>query len=125
MMGPIVAVPEKFSCWNKVHVVGSKTIQEIFDFLKAELGLVNISMLACGKAVIYNQWCGNSGGAKEAQEKRLGMEMIAAYEDVMSKGQGVGPEGFKFPKWKSTLELVISAEVILPKKLHKKWWEDK
>jgi hypothetical protein len=81
----IIAVPEKQSCWTKIHVVGDLTVQQVIDKLKADLGLASITKLTCGRVVFYNRACSGEEAVK-TQNKRLGMELIAVYEEVINSG---------------------------------------
>lgn len=54
LMGPVKAVPEGYTIYDKITIKkGSLTFQQLFDQLKAELGL-NVTMVACGAFSLYN-----------------------------------------------------------------------
>jgi hypothetical protein len=36
MMGPVKAIPGKFSCWDKEHLNGPLTIQQLVDHYKTK-----------------------------------------------------------------------------------------
>jgi len=55
MMGPVKVCPGKFSCWDKHHIEGPKTIQDLIDFYK-ETYEVTITMLSAGKIILYNSY---------------------------------------------------------------------
>jgi len=55
MNGPVKVCPGKFSCWDKHHIEGPKTIQDLIDFYK-ETYEVTITMLSAGKIILYNSY---------------------------------------------------------------------
>lgn len=56
MCGPIKAIPEGFTIYDKVTVKqGSLTFGQLFDWLKENYG-VNVSMVACGRLALYNAY---------------------------------------------------------------------
>ena len=56
MAGPIKAVPEGFTIYDKVTVKqGSLTFGQLFKHLKESHG-VDISMVACGRIALYNAY---------------------------------------------------------------------
>jgi ubiquitin-activating enzyme E1 len=56
MCGPIKAIPEGFSVYDKVEInKGSMTFQKLFDQIK-ELHEVEVSMVACGRIALYNAY---------------------------------------------------------------------
>ena len=55
MMGPVKAVPGKFSCWNKTHLKGPLTIGQIMEHYKTEHN-VEIGMISYDKIVLFSPW---------------------------------------------------------------------
>ena len=54
MCGPVKAIPDEYTIYDKITVKeGSLTLQELFDWLKKEYK-VDVSMVACGAAALYN-----------------------------------------------------------------------
>ena len=39
MMGPVKAIPGKFSCWDKEHLNGPLTIQQLVDHYKTKFNV--------------------------------------------------------------------------------------
>ena len=58
MMGPVKAVPGKFSCWDKTMIQGPMTLGEILAWYEKNLS-VTITMIAAGKIMLYNSYGGN------------------------------------------------------------------
>ena len=94
MMGPVKAIPGKFSCWDKEHVNGPLTIQQLVDHYKTKYN-VELSQITMGPSSLYSSWGNNEG--------KMGMELIAMYEKIQ-QGDKV------FPPWASCAELVICGE---------------
>jgi len=93
MMGPVKAIPSKFSCWDKTIIEGPKTLGEICDFYKEKFK-VEITMIAAGKIMLLNSYAGNNE-AKKAKDP------ITVREEILEE---------KYPPWKSTYEMVVSGE---------------
>jgi len=56
MCGPIKALPEGFSGYDKIVIKnGSLTFQQLFDWLKENHG-VEITMVTCGEVALYNAY---------------------------------------------------------------------
>lgn len=53
--GPVIAVPQGWTIYDKIIVKGPLTIQQLIDKVKADLG-VEVQMLGSGKANIYNAY---------------------------------------------------------------------
>ena len=49
----VKVIPENCSCWDKIKVTGSKTCQEIFDFLKEKYN-INVDILSSGDVILIN-----------------------------------------------------------------------
>ena len=49
----IKVIPENCSCWDKIKVTGSKTCQEIIDFLKEKYN-INVDILSSGDVILIN-----------------------------------------------------------------------
>jgi hypothetical protein len=65
MAGPIKAIPEGFTIYDKVTVKeGSLTFGQLFNWLKDKYG-VNVSMVACGRLALYNAYL--PGGKHKAR----------------------------------------------------------
>lgn len=92
-MGPVKAIPSKFSCWDKTIIEGPKTLGEICDFYKEKFQ-VEITMIAAGKIMLLNSYAGNNE-AKKAKDP------ITVREEILEE---------KYPPWKSTYEMVVSGE---------------
>ena len=50
---PTKVIPENTSCWDKIKINGSKTCQEVIDFLKEKYG-VNVDILTSGEVTLIN-----------------------------------------------------------------------
>lgn len=55
LMGPVKAVPPKFTTWDKIQVVGPMTLQQFIDHIKETYKVV-ASIISCGKTCIYNAY---------------------------------------------------------------------
>lgn len=56
MCGPIKAIPEGFSIYDKVTIKkGSLTFGKLFEHLKEIMG-INVSMVACGRLALFNAY---------------------------------------------------------------------
>ena len=56
MAGPVKAVPEGFTIYDKVVVKkGSLTFGQLFTYLRDNVG-VEVSMVACGRLALYNAY---------------------------------------------------------------------
>lgn len=56
MAGPVRAVPEGFTIYDKVVVKqGSLTFGQLFTYLRDNVG-VEVSMVACGRLALYNAY---------------------------------------------------------------------
>jgi len=58
MMGPVKAIPGKFSCWDKTHLKGPLTLGQIVKHYKDEYN-VEISMISFENIVLLNTWMMN------------------------------------------------------------------
>ncbi len=77
MCGPVKAVPENYTIYDKVVVDrGSLTFQQLFDHVKDTLQL-DVSMVACGKIALYN---GYLPGNKHAS--RLSQKVEDVYREI-------------------------------------------
>ncbi len=68
MMGPVKVIPGKFSCWDKEHIDGPQTIQQLVDLYKAKYK-VKLSMICAGSTPLYNSW-------GQDMKSRMGKEVI-------------------------------------------------
>ena len=50
---PTKVIPENSSCWDKIKINGSKTCQEIIDYLKEKYG-IDVDILNCGDITLIN-----------------------------------------------------------------------
>ena len=58
MAGPIVAIPEGFTIYDKIKVKkGSMTFNELFAYLKVEYK-IDVSMVSSGRMALYNAYMG-------------------------------------------------------------------
>ena len=81
MLGPVKVVPGEFSCWDKHHIDGPKTIQEIIDFYKTTYD-VELFMISAGRIILYNNY--------EKMEAKMGKTPIEVSEMILNE---------KFPPW--------------------------
>lgn len=96
MAGPVKAIPEGYTIYDKTLVnEGSITFQEFFDYLKKKINC-DISMVACGKVALYNQYL-PSGAHKPRLQQKI--------EDVYAK---ISKE--ELPKSRYYLVLEVSGE---------------
>ena len=72
MMGPVKAIPGKFSCWDKHHVNGPKTLGDMVTFYK-EKHNCELSMIAAGSIMLYNSY-------DPKNKERLDKDPITVYE---------------------------------------------
>ena len=77
MCGPIKALPEGFTNYDKVTIKqGSMTFQQLFDWLKENKN-VEISMVTCGQVALYNAYL---PGNKHAP--RLSRSIEEVYQEI-------------------------------------------
>lgn len=75
IMGPVRALPEGFTTWDKVVIdIGDVTLKGFTDFLQKEHNL-DISIISAGNACLYNSFL-------PAHKSRLGTKVTQLYEDV-------------------------------------------
>jgi len=55
MAGPITAIPEGFTIWDKVVVDHRMKIGEFKAYMKEKYS-VNITLISCGKIALYNEY---------------------------------------------------------------------
>jgi len=85
MAGPIVAIPEGFTIYDKIKVnQGSMTFTELFSKMKAEFK-IDVSMVSSGRMALYNAYMGPK------QKLRLVRKIEEVYLEIM-KGEPF-PEG--------------------------------
>jgi len=89
MMGPVKAVPGKFSCWDKEHVNGPMTIGGIIKQYQDKFN-VTLSMITCGTTMIYM-----------SQKDREAKTPMQVYEDILEE---------KYPDYKDTMLLELAGE---------------
>jgi len=98
MAGPVRAIPEGFTIYDKTHVnQGSLTFQQFFDFLKSNVG-IDVSMVACGKCALYNAYL--PGGK---HKPRLEMKVEDIFKEVAKE---------EIPEGRNYLVLEVSGETI-------------
>ena len=96
MCGPVKAVPEGFTIYDKVTIdQGSMTFQQLFDHMKEHYKL-DITMVACGRIALYNSYL---PGNKHAARKVRPMEEV--YREI---------EGKDFPKHRYYMILELGGE---------------
>ena len=77
MCGPIKALPEGFTNYDKVTIKeGKMTFQQLFDWLKANHS-VEITMVTCGQVALFNAYL---PGNKHAP--RLSREISEVYSEI-------------------------------------------
>jgi hypothetical protein len=54
-MGPVKAVPPKWTVWDTIKLENIETMQHLIDKMK-ELYSINSSIIGVGKATIYNSY---------------------------------------------------------------------
>lgn len=76
--GPVKAVPEGFSCWDKIEVTPENgkdfTLQELVDYVEEHFNC-EIQILSAGNACLYNSF------SKKAAE-RLNKSVVELYEEI-------------------------------------------
>ena len=76
MFGPVKAIPPEWTIWDIIEIKGSKTVQELFDYLK-ETYSVDTTLLSSGTLAIYNSYLpGNKHGP------RLSRKIEDIYSDI-------------------------------------------
>lgn len=95
--GPIKAIPEGYTIYDKVVVDGPKTFQQLFDEMKAKFN-IDITLVSCGKMALYNAYL--PGKKHEPRKARL-------IEDVFNE---ISDE--KLPEGRHYLQLEIGGEVV-------------
>ena len=94
MLGPVKAMPGKFSCWDKTIIQGPMTLGQIIEKYKEDFK-VEITMIAAGKIMLINSYAGG-------QDDRKNKDPITVTEEILEE---------KYPPWKSTYEMVVTGEV--------------
>jgi len=69
LMGPVRAVPPKFTTWDKLNVEGPMTLKQFIEHVSTTYN-VKASIISCGKCCIHNAY-GGSGG----DDKRLNTDV--------------------------------------------------
>ena len=91
---PRLAVPGKFSCWDRIDLHGPMTLEEIIDKLKSDLN-IDIDSISAGKIMLYNSF----SGAYNTQYTRLSQDPISITEEIL---------GTRFPSHRSHYQLATS-----------------
>jgi len=97
LMGPVKAIPSGFTTWDKIIIQGPMTLDEVMKYLKEKVG-VSVSLISCGKYVLYNKY---GGGAD--QVKRLKMTPDETVKSIT---------GISYPDHKKFVELEIAADTL-------------
>ena len=95
LLGPVKAIPPKFTIWDKIEVKGPLTIKEFRAFFESTYG-VTLSMISVGQVCIYNKYSAES-------VKRDVMNILHAYETVSGKVH---------PKHKKYMQIEVNGEII-------------
>lgn len=95
LLGPVKAIPPKFTIWDKIEVKGPLTIKEFRNFFETTYG-VTLSMISVGQVCIYNKYSAES-------VKRDPMNILQAYETVSGKIH---------PKHKKYMQIEANGEII-------------
>merc|ERR1712072_204291 len=99
-MGPLKAIPEGFTSWDKIEVRGPATLQQIFDQIKQSHN-VNASMVTLGKVLIYNNYDPN----KEKQKARLEKDPLTLLREI-------GKTEVEHPPGRNWVPLDFSCETV-------------
>lgn len=59
MCGPVKALPEDHTIWDKVVVKGPMTHEQLFAHLKERLN-IEVTLVSCGKVALYNAYLPNN-----------------------------------------------------------------
>lgn len=96
MCGPIKAIPEGFTNYDKIHCdIGPLTVQGLIDFM-LDQHKVTISMLSCGQAALYNAYLPG-----QKQKDRLSQKIEDIYRGITNE---------EFPKGRYYMVLEIGGE---------------
>ncbi|CAI2378865.1 unnamed protein product [Moneuplotes crassus] len=82
MFGPVKAIPEGWTIWDTIEIVGSMTCQEFFDKLKTDYG-IETTLLSTGNIALYNDYL---PGKKHAP--RLERKIEDIYADIGKPVEG-------------------------------------
>jgi ubiquitin-activating enzyme E1 len=74
VMGPVKAMPEGFTPWEKLEITGLKTLRELSDQLKEKFN-VDVMIVCAGNVCIYNKYA-------SAHKKRVDQPVKALYEEI-------------------------------------------
>lgn len=55
MMGPVKAIPKNFTVWDSIYLDNVTALKDVFTVMKDKYN-VNLSIIGCGKATIYNSY---------------------------------------------------------------------
>lgn len=94
-MGPVKAIPPKFTIWDKISVTGPLTLAEFRKHFETTYK-VTLSMISVGQVCIYNKYSPES-------VKREGLDILKAYETVSGK---------TYPKHKKYMQIEVNGELI-------------
>lgn len=53
--GPIKAIPEGFTIYDKILIQGPFTFQQLFDYLKEKYS-IDVTLVSCGKMALFNAY---------------------------------------------------------------------
>jgi len=75
VMGPVIAKPEGFTPWDKIHFsIGDSTLKEFIDYVVEKLQ-VEVMIISIGNACLYNAYL-------PAHKKRHDVKVTKLYEDI-------------------------------------------
>lgn len=102
MCGPVVAIPEGYTIYDKIVVKqGPLSFDQLFEHLK-QLHNVNVTMLACGKICLYNEYLpGNKHAARRPRKieevyQEISEEEIEKNYLILELGGETIPDGADF-----------------------------
>jgi ubiquitin-activating enzyme E1 len=105
LMGPVKAIPQGWTKWDKVQVKGPKTLKEILEHFQSTYK-VNVSILTVGESdVIYQSYLADKG------VKRLGMTPDEAYK--ADTGKEINTSA-KFMEMAISAEAEDGTDVVMP-----------
>merc|ERR1719428_3566 len=74
VMGPVKAMPEGFTPWEKLEMTGMKTLRELSDRLKEKFN-IEVMIVCSGNVCLYNKYA-------SAHKKRVDQPVKALYEEI-------------------------------------------
>ena len=80
--GPIKAIPEGWNIWDKVEIKGSKTIKELFDYLKEKYNIEVDFLIANGETIIMGEESYEQNKQKKIEELFLEIAKVKPKSNI-------------------------------------------